>query len=315
MSQGSWGGGGGGGGWGGGGGGGYGPPPGGGGYGPPGGGGYGGPPGQPPGGGGYGGPPGGGYGAPPGYQQQQQPGGFAPPPAGYPPGYTPPTGGVVAWEDQSLGFFSRWWSTVREVTFNPRGFHAASAANDNPWPSITFAVTTGALVGVVYGAFLAVIYIAFGGIGAIASMGGRGAAGPAAAVFGMLSAMGIAVAILQPIQQAFAAFVGPWISGGIVHVCLAILKGTTKPYANTVRVAGYTHAATLWILVPVVGWLGTIIVSIISWAVGLDETHKCGIGKALGAIFMPAILLCLCCCGGYAAVFATAAATGGHHHH
>ena len=31
--------------------------------------------------------------------------------------------------------------------------------------------------------------------------------------------------------------------------------------------------------------------------VGLDETHKCGVGKALLAIFLVPALCCLCWCG------------------
>jgi hypothetical protein len=155
------------------------------------------------------------------------------------------------------------------------------------------------IAGAVYGAFLAVFYVLFGGIASMGAMGGakHGAAGPAAAVFGIMSAMGIAVAILQPIQQAFAAFIGPWISGGIIHTCLSILKGTSRPYASTVRVAGYAHAASIWLCIPFVGAFGVLIVSLIAWTLGLDETHKCGPGKAIMALLMPAVVICLCACG------------------
>jgi hypothetical protein len=291
MSQGNWGGGGGGGdgGWGA-------PPPG----APPGGGGYG----PPPGGGGYGPPPGGsGYGPPPGGPQNPYaPPGFAPQPAGYPPGYTPPTGGgMVAWEDKSRGLFGRWWGTVKEVLLNGRAFHGASAQSDDPWPSVTFAMTTGAFVGLVQGLFVAILYGAIGGIGAlgVGSKGGRGAGG-GAAVFGVLAAMGIAAAILMPIFYVIGGLVVPWIFGGLNHLALAMLGGTSRAYSSTVRITGYTTAAWVSLCVPGVGGLIAIVLIVMSMALGLDETHKSGMGKAIAAAIIPFILVCLCYCGCYA---------------
>ncbi len=323
MSQGNWGGGPGGG-WGGGqppggggygppgggappGGGGYGAPPGGGGYGaPPGGGGYGAPPGgggygAPPGGGGYGAPPGGGgYGAPPGGGGFGGPGGggFAPPPAGYPPGYSPQAGGgVVAWEDTSKGFFGRWWTTVKDVCFDARTFYAAAAQSDNPWPAVTFAMSNAGLVGLVFGVFLALIYMLMGGIGAMSAMGTKGAAGGAGAIMGIMSAVGIFVAILYPVMFVIQALIMPWIIGGVHHLMLVLMKGATRSYSHTVRVVGYAWAGNFWIVVPIVGPLAALVFGLIAQVVGLDETHKCGIGKAIGAIALPIVLCCLCYCG------------------
>ncbi|MFO0762049.1 MAG: hypothetical protein U0359_36755 [Byssovorax sp.] len=297
-------------------GGGYGPPPGGGGGfgGQPPGGGYGAPPGgggfgQPPGGGGFGQPPGGGYGAPPGGGGFGQPpggggfgqpagGGFAPPPAGYPPGYSPQAGGgVVAWEDSSKGFFGRWWETVKEVCFNARGFYGAAAQNDNPWPAVTFAMSNAGLVGLVFGGFLALMYILMGGIGAMSAMGAKGAPGAAGAVMGIMSAIGIFIAILYPIMFVIQALIAPWIIGGVHHLMLVLLKGATRSYSHTVRVVGYAWAGNFWIVVPIVGPLAAMIFGLIAQVVGLDETHKCGIGKAIGAIVMPLVLCCICYCG------------------
>jgi hypothetical protein len=282
----------------------YGQPPGGGGYGPPpGGGGFG----QPPGGGGFGGgPPAGGYG--PG---GTEPGGFAPPPPGYPPGYTPmAAGGVVAWEDKSLGLFARWWGTFKEVCFNGKRFHAAAAQSEDPWPAITFAVTNGAILGVLLGVFIAIMYLAIGGIGAIAAAsGGRGMAGPGAAVFGTIAAMGIGFAIAMPIVYITLGFIGPWISGGIHHVGLMITGGATRPYSSTVRVVGYSSAPEVFGVIPGVGGLLWFALKIVSLVIGLDETHKCGTGKAVFAALLPFILICVCYCGCYSVLgFVTAAA-------
>jgi hypothetical protein len=216
---------------------------------------------------------------------------------GYPPGYTPPTGGgVVAWEDSSQGFFGRWWTTVREVSFNPRVFFGAASQNDNPWPAITFAMSNAAFIGLVLGGLIAIFYIGFGGLGMLAAMGsgGKGSGGAGAAIFGMMGAIGVFAAILYPVMLMIQALIGPWIIGGLQHLTLMLVGGATKSYTHSVRVVGYGWASYFWILVPCVGPFIWLIIMAISLTVGHDETHKCGIGKALVAVFgIP--LLCMCC--------------------
>ena len=305
MSQGNWGGGSGGG-WGG-------PasgngPPSSGGYGPPGGGqppgGYGG---APPGGGGYGPPGGGGYGGPPGG------GGFAPSPAGYPPGYSPPTmAGPVPWEDASKGIFGGGWETFKEACFNPKSFFAGVAQNDNPWPSITFGMATGGFAGFLYGVFVSVIYLAIGGVMAAAFRGtaGLGTAAPGA-MLGIMGAMGVFAIFVYPLLFVMSGLITPWISGGVYHLMLMMMQGATRSYTHTVRVCGYSNAATLWLLVPGVGSLVSLGFHLVLTVVGLDETHKCGTGKAIAAVVLPVVLLCGCCCVGYGMIFA---AIGSRHH-
>ena len=279
MSQGNWGGGGAGDGWGGG--------------GPPAGGGYGPPP------GGYGQPPGG-YGGPPG-------GGFAPPPAGYPPGYNPQSAaGSVAWEDSSKGIIGGGWETFKDACFTPKAFFAGVARNDNPWPSITFGMATGGLAGFLYGVFVSLIYLALGGIMA-AAMGGSsrgfGSSG-SGAMLGMMGAMGVFAVFAYPMMFALSALITPWISGGIYHLMLLMMKGATRPYTNTVRVCGYSNAATMWMVIPGIGGLVSIGFHLVLTVVGLDETHKCGTGKAVAAVLVPLVLVCGCCCFGYGMIFA-----------
>jgi hypothetical protein len=205
---------------------------------------------------------------------------------------------VVAWEDSTKGFFGRWWSTVKDVCFDSRTFYASAAQNDNPWPAVTFAMSNAGLVGLVFGGFLALLYMGMGGLGALSAMGGKGAsAGGAGAIMGIMSAVGIFIAILYPIMFVIQALIAPWIIGGIHHLMLVLLKGATRSYSHTVRVVGYAWAANFWIVIPIVGPLAAMVFSLIAQTVGLDETHKCGIGKAIGAIVLPIVLCCLCYCG------------------
>jgi len=217
---------------------------------------------------------------------------------GYPPGYTPSAGGggAVAWEDTSRGFFGRWWDTVKEVSFNPKSFFAAAAQSDNPWPSVTFAMTNAAFIGLVLGALIAIFYIGFGGLGMLGALGsgGKGAGGAGAAIFAVMSAIGVFMAVLYPVMLMIQALAAPWIVGGLQHLTLMLLGGATKSYTHSVRVVGYGWAAHTWLLVPCVGPLIWLVMSVIVYTVGHDETHKCGIGKALVAVLgIP--VLCMCC--------------------
>ncbi len=264
--------------------GGYGQQPGG--YGPPPGGGYGPPP-----GGGYG-PPGGGYG-PPG-------GGFgAPPPGG---GFVPPgpmaTGLVVAWEDPSLSFLGKWWGTVKESALPSRAFGAKVATSAEAMPAVTFSLSVFALFGLLVGVFVGVMYAAMGGF---AAMAGGKSAGPIGA---MMAGMGIGMAILYPLMFAAWGFVGPWISGGIHHLLLMMMSGASKPYSSSVRVAGYSNGTYLWSLIPCVGGVVAFVMSIIQNILGLDETHRCGTGKAAAAVLIPIVVGLLCFCGSYGTMIA-----------
>ncbi len=226
----------------------------------------------------------------------------------------PSTGGPgpEPWADPSLGFLARWWGTVKGVTFSPRQFYAAAAQSEDVWPPIKFSVINGTLIGLAFGLFVALIYVVGGGVGALSAAAGGGSSGPAAAMFGIMAALGIGVAILYPIQFAFAGFVGPWINGGVHHLVLMLLRGANAPYIKTVRVTAYAMASQFWFVVPCLGPLAAIAVHFIANAVGLDEVHKCGLGKAVAALIaVPAICICL-----YLALFMVGFASGmAPHHH
>jgi hypothetical protein len=201
---------------------------------------------------------------------------------------------VVAWEDASQGFFGRWWATVKEACFNPRAFFTAASANDNPWPAVTFAMTSAGLGGLVIGVFMAILYLGMGGIGAIAASGSGSGAGPSAAVFGALGAVGIFAAIAYPIMFVIHALIVPWVWGGIQHLVLMMVGGATKTYTHSVRVYGYAMAGYAFMAIPCVGPFVAPVIVLVALVVGHDATHKCGIGKSLLAVIGVPIL-CVCC--------------------
>lgn len=207
----------------------------------------------------------------------------------------------MPWEDSSQSFFSRWWGTVREALFNPRPFFANVAQSDDPWPAVTFSMLTSGAAGLIVGVLVGLMYLAFGSIlvAVFSSLGGPGSSSPPPAIFGLLGMFGIGVAIMYPLMFGFMGLIMPFVSGGIYHVTLSIFGGATKSYMHSVRVVGYSHASYVWLMIPVPGLSGLAagIFSLICMTVGLDETHKCGVGKALLAIFLVPAVCCVCWCG------------------
>ncbi len=167
------------------------------------------------------------------------------------------------------------------------------------------------LAGFLYGIFVSIIYLFIGGImaSALGGSGGFGSKGPGA-MFAVMGAMGVFAVILYPIMFAVSALITPWISGGVYHLMLMLFRGATKPYTNTVRVMGYSNAATMWMMIPGIGGLASIGFHMVLTVVGLDETHKCGIGKAVAAVLIPVVLVCGCCCFGYGMIFAAIGSKG-----
>jgi len=190
-------------------------------------------------------------------------------------------------------------------------FFAGVAQNDNPWPAITFGMATGGFAGFLYGVFVSIIYLAIGGVMAAALGGTRGigSAGPGM-MMGAMGLVGVFAIFVYPMLFAMSALIGPWITGGVYHLMLLLLRGATRPYTTTVRVVGYSNAATLWMLIPGVGSLVSLGFHLVLAVIGLDETHKCGVGKAIAAVLLPIVLICGCCCVGYATIFAAIGSRG-----
>jgi hypothetical protein len=176
----------------------------------------------------------------------------------------------------------------------PRAFFGAVATSEDPMPSVMFSASNGLIVGICFGIFIAASYLVMGAVGAIseAASSGRGGGGAAVAL-GMVTAMGVFAAFVYPILFAFSGFINPWIQGGIVHLSLSLLGGAKRPYASTVRVAAYAHGPMALLIIPCVGFLIAPMAQVISIVVGVDETHKCGIGKAVLAVFLVPAICCV----------------------
>jgi hypothetical protein len=110
------------------------------------------------------------------------------------------------------------------------------------------------------------------------------------------------------------ALVSVFLTAGIVHLFLILLRGAPRGFAATLTVVGYASgvqlvaAAPIPLLAPLVAFVWFLVVVVL----GLAEAQRCGAGKAALATLLPGVLGCACCCAGAATVMklvAGAAAT------
>jgi hypothetical protein len=195
---------------------------------------------------------------------------------------------------------------VRATTLEPRAFFASAVAGEDPMPPVLFSTTNGFLTGLAFGALIAACYLAFGALGLLSAAASGGRGGGAGLALGVMAGMGVFAAVLYPLMFAFSGFVNPWVQGGIIHLSLALLGGTRRPYQSTVRVAAYAHGPMALVLIPCVGFFAAPIAQIVSLVVGVDEAHQCGVGKALLAVLLFPVL----CCGVYFAFTVAMGALG-----
>ncbi len=289
---------------------------------PPGAGGYGPPQGQsgqgqgvgaPPGGGwgaqpgggsagGYGPPPQGGY-PPPGWGPQTS--GFAPMPANLPPGYVPSGAtenlqGGVPWEQKGGSFLTKWWSTVKACNNETRPFFAAASQNESG-DAITFAMVSGAVSGAFIGLLYVILFSMLSAgilIGMPALSGSRGGSPAMSGLMaGFSIGIGIFYALIITASSAVGAVMRAFVWGGIHHVLLMLFGGIgeRKTFMHTVRVVAYAEGASVpWIWIPIAGPFIALFFGIKDIVVGYDETHRCGVGKAILVLFAPVLCCCIC---------------------
>jgi hypothetical protein len=220
-----------------------------------------------------------------------------------PPGHRPGSQGHaleggVPWESESGGFLNRWWETLTATNFKGRQFYAAVAQGDDAMSAVLFSTVTHLIIAAaalaIGGALMALFFTAF--IGMAGSAGGPRAAaalaGTSVAIFAMYGLGVIFVAGL-------VGFVGPWLTGGLHHLCLLMVGGVGdgKGYMDTVRVNAYGGAsAMLFYPIPGVGPLVFLAFHAINHVTGYDVVHDCGGGKAFLAWVAPMFVGCCCNC-------------------
>ena len=187
----------------------------------------------------------------------------------------------TAWEErEARGFFRGLFSTANDALFRPSEFFRKMAVTGGLTDPLLYALILG-MVGVMF-SYLWQIVTRGSMPGMIPGM--QTGTGP-----DMFHGVGLALlAFFSP----FFIIMGMFVSAGILHLCLMIVKGTRSGFEGTFRVVAYGYSAYIFMIIPFCGGILTAVWAIVLSIIGLREAHETSGGKAAFAVFLPLIVCC-----------------------
>ena len=199
------------------------------------------------------------------------------------PETAPPSGGreKTPWEDrEARGFFAGLFKTLNESLFRPSQFFKKMPVTGGLTDPMLYGLIVG-MAGVMFSYFWRILLH-----GVIQNT-----------MPWMQSAAG--QHMFQGVSLALLAFLSPFliilwlfISSGILHVCLMMVKGAKHGFESTFRVIAYGGSANIFMAIPFCGGLLWLVWTIVLYVIGLREAHETTGGKAAFAVFLPLIVCC-----------------------
>ena len=186
------------------------------------------------------------------------------------------------WEDrESRGFLSGLFSTLKEVLFRPSGFFKKMPVTGGLTDPLLYALITG-MAGLIFSYFWQILMQ-----GAMQNLMIPGMkAAPGQNMFG-----GVVMAVVAFLSP-FLIILGLFISSGILHVCLMLVRGARSGFEATFRVSAYGYSAYIFLIIPFCGSLISVVWAVVLAIVGLREAHETTGGKAAFAVFLPVVVCC-----------------------
>lgn len=209
------------------------------------------------------------------------PGGVGLPPAGAPP--TGPTARPgLPWEHPETGrSLGSALDTLRLVLFQPATGFARMRISGSLGDPLLFLILFGT-VGAFFGMFWQMAFRS-----TFARLGGGDLSGIAA-----VNSFGFVMLLMAPLVALLAVA----ILALIVHAGLMIFGGAPRPLEVTLRTLAYANGATyLFMAIPICGGIVSFFWWIVIAAIGVREAQEVPGGRAVGAVLMPVILVCVCC--------------------
>ncbi len=188
---------------------------------------------------------------------------------------TPGAAASIPWENRkNLGFFNALFATIKQVLFEPSDFFRRMPVTGGLGNPLLF--------------FVIIVTVAFWACFALQLLilYGRGCHG--SDLF-----LELFPRLLLLVAPFFAA-IGVFIGSAILHLCLMIVGGANRTYEATFRVVCYAAAAHVWLLIPFCGGLIAVVWNIVLNAIGLSRAHYTSVGRAVLAIFLPALVGAFC---------------------
>jgi hypothetical protein len=216
-----------------------------------------------------------------------------------------------AWEQRAtLGWVKAAIDTTKAVLLQPAQCFATmrrTGGLGSPLMYLALLGGGGQAVGYIYQMLLQGAMLGFIGQSAGAQ------SGQIMTQLGMTTGMLIVFMVLSPVLVVLGTF----ITAGLTHLCLMLLKAANHPFEVTMRVSCYAWgAAYLLNIVPICGAYAGWIWGLVAMCMGLGRAQDCSTEKGVAAVLLP---FGICCLGiilialgfGFFGAMAGAAATRG----
>jgi hypothetical protein len=195
------------------------------------------------------------------------------------------TGGRIKtdWEDrEQIGFVKALIATLNKVLFKPTDFFRSMPLTGGLTDPLLFTLIIG-MIGMIFDYFWRALLS-----GPMQEFMPSGMA----TATGQTSLHGMAGLGILSIILPFLIVIGIFISSGILHLSLMMLKGARENFEATFRVAAYSYSANIFLVLPICGYVIACVWAVVLTVIGLKEVHKITGGKALFAVSLPMLLCC-----------------------
>jgi hypothetical protein len=188
----------------------------------------------------------------------------------------------TSWEDrESRGFLRGLFSTLSDVLFRPSVFFKKMPVTGGLTDPLLYALIVG-MAGLIFSYFWQILLQ--GAMQDFMIPGMKTVAGQN--MFG-----GIVMAALA-FFSPFLIILGLFITSGILHVFLMLVKGARAGFEATFRVVAYGYSAYIILVIPFCGSLLAAVWIVVLAIIGLREAHEITGGKAAFAVFLPVVVCC-----------------------
>ena len=183
------------------------------------------------------------------------------------------------WENRSeLGLWQGIYKTFKTVLFSPEIFFRSLTFKAGIVEPLAFGTLVGS-IGSMFGLFWQLLMWS----GLVLTYG--------ESIFGQFTIGVLLLIIMVIIPVLWVAWI--FVSSGIMHLLLLVVRGGENGYEATLRVVSYSQATQVWSLIPFVGgtigWIWQLVVQII----GLRHIHRTSYLKVIVAFLIPVAIIFL----------------------
>jgi hypothetical protein len=183
------------------------------------------------------------------------------------------------WENRSeLGLWQGIYKTFKAVLFSPEIFFRTLTFKAGIVEPLAFGTLVGS-IGSMFGLFWQLLMWS----GLVLTYG--------ESIFGQFTIGVILLIIMVIIPILWVAWI--FVSSGITHLLLLIVRGGENGYEATLRVVSYSQATQVWSLIPFVGgtigWIWQLVVQVI----GLRHIHRTSYLRVIVAFLIPVAIIFL----------------------